>query len=60
MDLMRNIISQELETSDRLSMIKKQLDSIYQGKWSVVYGMKFSTYLDAKYFKEFMWFQSGS
>ena len=60
MDLMRNVVSQDIDVAVALSSIKKKLDTSFNGKWSVVYGSTFKTYLDPKIFKEYMWFQSSN
>ncbi len=58
--MMRNIISQQLDISIMLGLIKKKLDANFNGKWSVVYGSGFKTYLDPKIIKEYMWFQCST
>lgn len=51
MDIMRSIIAQDLDTTVAISSIKKKLDKSFDGKWSVIFGNTFKTYLDPKIFK---------
>ena len=55
MDIIKNTIEKDLGTPGTLTEIKKKLDFKYKGKWSVICGQKYSTFLDSKFFEEYMW-----
>ncbi len=55
MDMVKNTIEKDLDTPGTLTEIKKKLDFKYKAKWSVICGQKFTTFLDPKFFVEYMW-----